>query len=287
MDPDNDQPFGPVFVTGATGCLGRAFLDLAHRRGLKVVALTRNSAPPDAPPTVRWINAPLDAVPAASLTCCRSVVHFAAAGVSTGSDDWDACHRVNVHQSLRFWQTAVNSGIRRFVICGSCFEYGRAGERYERIPVTAPLEPVTPYAASKAAATMLALGLTANHQLQLSVLRPFHVYGEGEAATRFWPSLRAAACAGSDFRMTAGTQIRDFTPVSLVAERFFAELSSPTPTPGQPIIRNVGTGIPRTLAEFARSCWTEFQASGRLLVGALPMRPNEIARFVPALDQDS
>lgn len=286
MDSANDQPFGPVFVTGATGCLGRAFLDLAHQRGLQVVALTRGSVPAVTPPAIRWINAPLDKVPAVVLAGCRSVVHLAAAGVSAGSDDWDACHRVNVHQSLCFWRTAVAAGIRRFVICGSCFEYGRAGERYERIPVTAPLEPVTPYSASKAAATMLALGLAAQHQLELSILRPFHVYGEGEAATRFWPSLRAAARAGSDFPMTAGTQVRDFTPVSLVAERFFTELSSPTLTPGQPIIRNVGTGIPRTLAEFARSCWADFHASGRLMVGALPMRPNEISRFVPALDQD-
>lgn len=284
MVPAQARPFGPVFVTGATGFIGRAFLEVAQRHGVPVVALARQASPAASTNTIRWVDAPMDQVPADVLAGCRSLVHLAAAGVSSGGDDWDICQQVNVQQSMQLWRAAVAAGIRRFVICGSCFEYGRAGERYDRIPVTAPLEPVTPYAASKAAATMLALGLAAQARLELAVLRPFHVYGEGEAPTRFWPALHAAARAGRDFPMTAGQQVRDFTPVSLVAERFHAELGDQNLIPGQPVIRNVGTGIPQTLENFARSCWANAQASGRLLVGAVPMRANEVSRYIPLID---
>jgi nucleoside-diphosphate-sugar epimerase len=284
MVPAPARPFGPVFVTGATGFIGRAFLKAAQTHGLPVVALARQAAPADSTSAIRWITAPMDQVPTDVLAGCQSLVHLAAAGVSSGGDDWATCQQVNVQQSMQLWRAAVAAGIRRFVICGSCFEYGRAGERYDRIPVTAPLEPVTPYAASKAAATMLALGLAAQAHLELAVLRPFHVYGEGEAATRFWPAMHAAARAGLDFPMTAGQQVRDFTPVSLVAERFYAELGNSNLIPGQPVIRNVGTGVPQTLENFARSCWTKAQARGRLLVGALPMRANEVSRYVPLID---
>jgi UDP-glucose 4-epimerase len=284
MVPAQARPFGPVFVTGATGFVGRAFLEVVQRYGVPVVALARQTAPAGSTSNVRWINARMDQVPADILAGCRSLLHLAAAGVSAGGDDWDTCQQVNVQQSMQLWRAAVAAGIRRFVICGSCFEYGRAGERYDRIPVTAPLEPVTPYAASKAAATMLALGLAAQAGLELAVLRPFHVYGEGEAPSRFWPALHAAARAGLDFPMTAGQQIRDFTPVSLVAERFHAELVRPDLVPGQPVIRNVGTGVAQTLENFARSCWAKAKAPGRLLVGAVPMRANEVSRYVPLIE---
>lgn len=284
MDLAQSRPYSPVFVTGATGFIGRAFLEVAQRHGTPVVALARQTPPAVSTNTIRWITAPLDQVPADVLAGCRSVVHLAAAGVIAGSDNWDVCQQVNVVQSLRLWRAAAAAGIRRFVICGSCFEYGRAGERYDRIPVTAPLEPVTAYAASKAAATMLALGLAAQARLELTILRPFHIYGEGEAASRFWPSLHAAARAGLDFPMTAGQQVRDFTPVSLVAERIHAELMRPDLIPGQPAIRNVGTGVPQTLENFARSCWANAKAPGRLLVGAVPMRANEVSRYVPLIE---
>ena len=67
------------------------------------------------------------------------------------------------------------------------------------IPTDAPLEPTGPYHASKAAATMAALGLAVDRKLSLSVLRPFHVFGEGEEETRFWP----AQCAERFFQYSS------------------------------------------------------------------------------------
>lgn len=58
----------------------------------------------------------------------------------------------------------------------------------------------------------------------------FHVYGEREAETRFWPSLRRAALAGEDFPMTKGEQIRDFMPVETLARTFLDRVSMTGPS---------------------------------------------------------
>jgi UDP-glucose 4-epimerase len=275
----------PLLVTGATGFIGRAFLRVCQDRHWPVAAVTRR--PPSredaALAGVTWIVGELDEVPVTALAPCRALVHLAAAGVTGQEDDWDLCFGVNVMQSMRLWRAAIQAGIRRFIICGSCFEYGRAAERYERIPPDAPLEPVTAYAAAKAAATALAQGLAARHALELTVVRPFQVYGPGESVRRFWPSLQAAALAGRDFPMTAGEQVRDFVPVALVAEKIADEVTAVPPPAGQPVILHLGTGRGLTVKEFAESEWRRLGAKGRLLPGAIPMRPGEVLRYVPEL----
>jgi hypothetical protein len=54
-------------------------------------------------------------------------------------------------------------------------------------------------------------------------------------------------------------------------------------SPGQPWVRNVGSGRPTRIADFARHWWKLFEAKGTLQVGALPYRPNEVMRYVPLI----
>ena len=53
--------------------------------------------------------------------------------------------------------------------------------------------------------------------------------------------------------------------------------------PGVPRVRNVGTGRPQSVREFAEHWWREFGARGKLLFGALPYREGEVMRFVPQI----
>jgi UDP-glucose 4-epimerase len=274
-----------IFVTGGTGFIGSHFLRAALGAGHEVRALRRPGSHPRVtlPRDPEWIEASLENVPIISLAGCDVLVHLAAVGVD-GKSSWDDCFRVNVLHSLCLWQQAADAGVRCFVICGSCFEYGRAGERFEFIPVDAPLEPTGSYHASKAAATMAAIGLAVDCKLSLTVLRPFHVFGEGEPANRLWPSLRAAAREGQDLPITFGEQVRDFVEVEQVARRFL-EASQPDRAPalGEPLIENVGSGRPQTIREFAEFWWKQWGAQGRLRPGAIPYRANEVMRYVPKI----
>ena len=130
---------------------------------------------------------------------------------------------------------------------------------------------------------MAALGLAVEKKLSLTVLRPFHIFGEGEKLSRFWPSLRAAAWAGRDFPMTAGGQVRDFVSVESVAGSILSAASKQVEL-GAPVIRNIGTGRPQTLRAFAEHWWKQWGAQGSLQFAALPYRVNEVMRYVPRLE---
>jgi hypothetical protein len=52
---------------------------------------------------------------------------------------------------------------------------------------------------------------------------------------------------------------------------------------GNPLVLNVGTGMPVSMRAFAESWWSRWQARGNLLPGAVPYRANEPMRFVPAV----
>jgi UDP-glucose 4-epimerase len=275
-----------IFLTGGTGFIGSHLLQQALAAGHEVVALRRPGAKPRIPleQEPHWIDGSLSDDWSEALTSCESFIHLAAYGVADGSNDWEGCFQTNVIDSLRLWRQAVAAGIRRFLIVGSCFEYGRSGERYDFIPVSTSLEPTTAYGASKAAATMAALALAVEEHLELVVARPFHVYGEGEAEGRFWPSLVSAARNNKDLPMTEGNQVRDFQPVDQAAEQLLNTLVISTLKAGTPKLINLGSGRPQALHTFAESEWSKLHANGRILRGDIPLRENEIMRYVPELD---
>lgn len=275
-----------IFLTGGTGFVGSHFINEALDRGHRVVAMRRHGSRPriSLKREPEWLDDELGSGKHHNvLRDCEVFVHLAAAGVTPDTESWDNCFRWNVDASLREWIHADEAGVKRFVICGTCSEYGRSGERYDFIPTDAPLEPIGPYHASKAAATMAAYGLTVERKLQTTIARLFHVYGEGEAAGRLWPMIKEAVRTGADLPLTRGEQVRDFTPVNLVVSELLSDCTRRDLTPGEPVIRNIGTGTPRTLREFVETCHQEFGGTNRLIFGARPYRTGEIMRYVPRI----
>jgi len=230
-----------------------------------------------------WVEGTLEDDFANAMDGCDVLIHLAAYGVNPIDNSWQEAFRWNVTASLSLLSQAYDAGIKKIIIAGSCSEYGKAAERYDFIPPDAPLEPVNAYGASKAAATTAAMAYAREKQIELAILRPFHVYGEGEGPNRFWPALKNAAQAGGDFAMTMGEQIRDFMPVEQVAEIFLDYATELNLEPGNPFIKNIGTGSPQSLLQFAEMCWVGFGGKGVILPGKIPYRKNEIMRYVPKI----
>jgi UDP-glucose 4-epimerase len=274
-----------IFLTGATGFLGAHVLRLATQQGHTVVAPFRQGANAhvNLPKETRWIPGDLEHRFHDGLKGCDVLVHLAAHGVLDQDPDWQQCFRTNVLLSLRLWEDAIAAGVKRLIIAGSCFEYGKSGECYDFIPPDAPLLPTGAYHASKAAASMAAIGLCHQRNVELAILRPFHLFGAGEAPSRFWPQLITAARTGADFAMTNGEQIRDFTPVEFAASIFLEAATLRRLVPGKPEIENVGTGKPTRLKDFAAKEWTRNRARGVLLIGQRSQRRLEVMRYVPRI----
>lgn len=275
-----------IFVTGGTGLIGAHLLKIAIRAGHEVIALRRRGSSPSIPLPISpsWIEGDLESLDPSHLESCDCLVHLAAHGATDPSNaTWEDCFRWNVTASLQLWLSAISAGVRRIVVAGSCFEYGRSAEQFDFIPTTAPLLPTGAYHASKAAATMAAIGLGIDKRIEMLVLRPFHVFGEGEMPHRFWPSLRKAALDGVDFPMSSGDQIRDFVPVEMAARAFLQGALRTDLEAGNPLVENVGTGIPKSLRQFALEEWEKFGGTGSIHLGKLPLRANEVMRYVPEI----
>jgi nucleoside-diphosphate-sugar epimerase len=273
-----------LFVTGGTGFVGSHFLRQALAAGHEVHALRRPGSRPRVNLEVQpnWIEIPFEALESKDFYGIDAVVHLAAHSANVPYDTLGNCLHWNVSVPLRMAEQSSNAGVERYVVAGSCFEYGGAGERYEFIPPDAPLEPTQSYPISKASASVAWAGFGREKHARVSILRMFQVYGEGEAEGRLWPSLRAAALAGRDFPMTKGEQVRDFIEVGEVARQFLAVTAADNEA-GRPVITNVGSGRPQTIEMFAGHWWKQWGARGRLQLGAVPYRPNEVMRYVPQL----
>jgi nucleoside-diphosphate-sugar epimerase len=274
-----------IFITGGTGFIGSNFINTAIKNGHDIIAIKRHASSP----RVRivgnpiWIEGDLDGDFRTHLNKCDVLVHMAAYGVIDGADNFDDCLYWNVIATYKLCKQAYESGIKKFLIIGSCFEYGMSGDRYDFIPATAPLEPVTSYAASKAAAGVLLQGWAAEREVHMQVMRIFHVYGEGESETRLWPSLHKAAISGLDFEMTEGKQIRDFMHVKDVVQTLVDALRFDSTIAGRPIVQNIGSGHPQSVLEFCNYWWKKWKAPGKIKPGALNYRNHETMRFVPEI----
>lgn len=277
-----------IFVTGATGFIGSHFVRKAIAVGHTVTALRhRTSISPDTPwpHPPRWLSESLVTLSTKHLEGVDAIAHFAAVGVSPRVATWDELQDVNIHSTIRLCQLAKKLGCR-ITISGSYAEYGLSGNRYSCIPANAPLEPTFPYAASKAAASVLATSFARSECIELAYLRIFNAYGEGQFERNLWPSLRLAALNGDDFPLTLGEQVRDFVDVETVSTMFLASLSTSSIVPGKPLVANAGSGNPQTTLDFCRHWWQRWNAKGHLKIGALPYRKGEVMRYVPELDSE-
>ena len=213
------------------------------------------------------------------------LIHLASHSVQYPFDTLENNIRYNVIEPLEMFEKAVKAGVHKFLVTGSCFEYGLSGEKFDFIPTYAPLEPTNDYATSKAMSFLGFKQFALNNKVKLSYQRIFHAFGEGQPENRLWPSIRKAALAGDDLKLTLGEQIRDFVPVEEVSSQLILSCNSiELLTSNKVKIQNIGSGEPKSISEFAKYWWDFWEAKGKLKFGSIPYRENEIMRFVPMLD---
>jgi nucleoside-diphosphate-sugar epimerase len=203
------------------------------------------------------------------------VVHCAAAGVAPADTDPVRLRRVNVDASLALLEAAARSGAQRFVQLGSGFEYGSSAQP---LAEDAPLRPESAYAASKAAASALVSRRAPGLGIEALVLRPFGLWGPGEAAHRLAAQIERACRERTPLALTACEGVRDLSFAPDAAHWLAAlVLGAPAAEPGT---YNLGSGRACSLREFASALARELGGEELLRFGALPYRPGTPARLV-------
>jgi nucleoside-diphosphate-sugar epimerase len=127
---------------------------------------------------------------------------------------------VNVLGALNVAQAALRHGVTRVVHTSTSEVYGSA----RAVPMTEahPLEPQSPYAASKLAADKLMDSYHRSFDLPVCVLRPFNTYGPRQSARAIIPTIISQALAGSTVRLGSLSPRRDLTYVDDTAAAFVA-----------------------------------------------------------------
>jgi dTDP-6-deoxy-L-talose 4-dehydrogenase (NAD+) len=263
-----------VAVTGATGFVGRQVVRALAASGAAVVPVVRTPraaavaawpgvarvvATDDlfAEPSTRWHDA---------LAGVDTLVHaawYAEPGRYLLATENLGC----LAGSVRLMEGAMAAGVARVVGVGTCLEYAPSPVP---LPVDAPLDPVTPYAAAKAATWLALSRLLPQQGVAFAWCRLFHLYGEGEDPRRLVPYLRARLAAGEVATLSAGTQQRDFLDVAEAGARV-AQVALGAGTGAF----NICSGVPVTVRALAERIAAQAGRPDLLSFGNRPLDPGE------------
>ena len=210
-----------ILITGATGCLGSHLSELALRRGAEVFGFARRRALVDG--VTGWqgdITQPGDIEDC--LNGCRPEWIFHLAGLIPGTRNAtpDEMFRVNLkgtEQLLESVRQVVPAA--RVFVAGSSGIYGQPLDPDQPIAETAPLQPESPYARSKAAQDQVASRFFLEEGLHTVRGRIFNQTGPREPH-----SLVCATLARQIAMMEAGLQELVLPVITLRSSRDFCDV---------------------------------------------------------------
>jgi dolichol-phosphate mannosyltransferase len=172
------------------------------------------------------------------------VFHLAAHGAYSWERDVDSMVATNVAATFGFVRTCLDFGVECFVNTGSSSEYGLKDHPPEE---SEGIAPNSPYAVTKAAATLFCGYLARERGVPAPTLRLYSTYGPWEEPKRLVPALLVAAMAGRLPPLVDPNVARDFVYVDDVVDAYLRAASRPHADPGA--VYNVGTGVQTTIAQ--------------------------------------
>lgn len=123
------------------------------------------------------------------------IFHLAAQSSAARSfKDPGGTMRTNVMGTLNLLEAVRGSGKARVIVTGSAEEYGKRDSNEMPLAENSPIEPVSPYAASKAAQNLLVMQYHRAFGMEIIATRSFSHTGPGQTTTFVLPSF-ARQCA--------------------------------------------------------------------------------------------
>ncbi|MFD8330020.1 SDR family NAD(P)-dependent oxidoreductase [Streptomyces lydicus] len=279
-----------VLVTGAEGFIGSTLVDLLVEAGAEVRAFVHykpyaekghlaHHLGPGSPVEmlagdVRDAGRVRDAVAG-----CDTVFHLAALiGIPYSYDSPGAYVQTNVVGTENVAEACRQHAVRRLVHTSTSEVYGTAltapiGEDH-------PLQPQSPYSASKIGADMMVLSHRHAFDLPVTVVRPFNTYGPRQSARAVIPTILAQLHSGArQIRLGSLTPTRDFTYVTDTAAGFLA-LADCDRALGQVV--NLGTGREIAIGALAEALIAASGRDAEVVVDPARLRPSgsEVERLL-------
>ena len=270
---------GTVFLTGATGFVGRHILKELETRGMRCIVAARTG----------WesrieVDAKLTKVIQTddlfsenrdwwceNLRGADTAIHsawFTKPGSYLTSERNLDC----LAGTITMAKAANAVKLRRFVGLGTCIEYQSSDKP---LSIESPLDPRTLYAAAKVATFLMLRELFAQSNVSFLWCRLFHPYGSGEHPDRLVPYLHKQLSKGSTVELTKGIQVKDFIEVSRAAELIVDGALSDVEGPA-----NICLGEGKSVREHAEEIADIYGRRDLLKFGLWPKNASDTRRTV-------
>ena len=171
--------------------------------------------------------------------------------------------------------------VERFILFSSSEVYGTA--LYEPMDEEHPLNPRSPYAATKAGADRLAYSYYVTYGLPIVIVRPFNNYGPRQHPEKVIPRFVTQALSGEPLTIHGdGHASRDFLYVDDDAEAIEAIIAADDSVVGEVI--NVATGIDVPVTEIAAKVLEMLGKPGSFSVN-VEERPGQVDRHIGSTEK--
>ena len=185
--------------------------------------------------------------------------------------------RTNVEGTQILLDAIRATPVERFLLVSSSEVYGTA--RYSPMDEEHPLEPRSPYAATKAGADRLAYSYFVTYGLPIVIVRPFNNYGPRQHPEKVVPRFILQALTGTPLTVHGdGHASRDWLYVDDDAEALEALIEAPLETVAGEVV-NVATGIDISVAEIARLV-VDAVGTPEAAVEHVAERPGQVDRHI-------
>lgn len=221
-----------VLVTGADGFIGSHLVELLVREGYKVRALALYNSFND----WGWLETIpcLDKVEVVTGDVrdpffCREItknidVVFHLAALIAIPYSYVAPQSyvdTNVNGTVNMCKASIDNGVARFIHTSTSETYGTA--LYVPIDEKHPMQPQSPYSASKIAADAMAMSFFNSFEFPLTIARPFNTYGPRQSARAVIPTIISQIAMGmKEIKLGDIHPTRDFNYVEDTCRGFLA-----------------------------------------------------------------
>ena len=241
-----------VFVTGADGFIGSHLVEALLSKGYQVRALVLynsfnsfgwlDSLPEEILTQIEIVPGDIrDGNMMKSVTTdCDAILHLAALiGIPFSYDAPESYIDTNIKGTMNVLHAAKENNVSKIVCISTSEVYGTA----QYVPITEehPLQPQSPYSATKIGAEQIAMSYYNAFDLPVVVLRPFNTFGPRQSARAVIPTVITQIAAGYDeIKLGALSPTRDFNYVDDTVSGMIAAMEANAAI-GEVI--NIGTGF--------------------------------------------
>lgn len=247
-----------VLVTGADGFIGSHLTEILVNRGAKVRALSQYNSfnnwgwLEDASylPNIEVVSGDIRDGNFVDTICKDIDVVFHLAALIAIPYSYiapDSYVQTNIGGTLNIVQAALRNNVERVIHTSTSEVYGTA--RVVPISESHPLQPQSPYSASKIGADAMAMSYHHAFGLPVVTARPFNTYGPRQSARAVIPTIISQIMAGhSEIKLGSLSPTRDFNFVEDTCGGLLA-LAECDAAVGETI--NIGSGVEISIGELA------------------------------------